>query len=218
MDAQADVSLPLTFRQLLREIDRQGVGLRMTGDGRLQAAGVTAELRPALRQHRVRLKARVRSRGAPLEVPRVRWAYPPCSAKWLAWAEGHPAQGEDKESVPPGLDVANWNASGAEGSGVEALPIFGFTGETRRHVQWLCRPPGTGAEALPGRMTAEPFTLVPGCRVTDPLRLIVRLRSDVTDGPDGPRARTGALQDDLRRLYQRFAAAPHLRASHADAV
>jgi len=37
--------------------------------------------------------------------------------------------------------------------------------------------------------------------VSDPVSFLVRLYRDVQVGPLGPRARTGALQEDLRLLY-----------------
>ena len=93
----------MTFTQLLQETRRQGVRLRMTAEGRLQAAGLTPELRPAVKRHRARLKVYMQGRGCTLEAPRIRWAYPPCTTDWYAWRPG-----ADKEDVPPGLKVADW--------------------------------------------------------------------------------------------------------------
>ncbi len=52
-------------------------------------------------------------------------------------------------------------------------------------------------EAVP----TEPFQLDQARFVTDPVSFLVRLYQDVQAGPQGPRARTGALQEDLRLLY-----------------
>ncbi len=52
-------------------------------------------------------------------------------------------------------------------------------------------------EAVP----SEPFQLDQARFVSDPVSCRVRLYRDVQAGPQGPRARTGALQEDLRLLY-----------------
>ncbi len=52
-------------------------------------------------------------------------------------------------------------------------------------------------EAVP----SEPFQLDQARFVSDPVLFLVRLYRDVQVGPEGPRARTGALQEDLRLLY-----------------
>lgn len=160
--------------------------------------------------------------GCGLEEAAVRWAYPPCAPGTYAWAKRHPVEGE---TPPAGLEVTPSRRIAArptprlpnvrsieEARQREAaadplprLPAKDWQGEARRHAEWLCRAPGTGEEALPGTMTPDPFTLRTGSRVTDPVRFARRLRADVAQGPDGPRARTGALQQDLRLLYQMFA-------------
>ena len=194
---------PMTFSSLLYAFDRQGVRLRIGGEGRLQVARLPPRLRPAFEAHHDRLTALVRGERAVLEPAQVRWADPPCASNWYAWAEGHPKRGE---SPPRGIQPAPWTARPAKET---PPPYFGFAGEeVRRHVLWLCRTAGTGEEALPGAMTTAPFTLRPGCRVEDPVRCVGQLRADVVDGPGGPRSRTGALQEDLRRLYQMFAREP----------
>jgi len=52
-------------------------------------------------------------------------------------------------------------------------------------------------EAVP----SEPFQLDQARFVSDPVSFLVRLYRDVQVGPEGPRARTRALQEDLRLLY-----------------
>ena len=52
-------------------------------------------------------------------------------------------------------------------------------------------------EAVP----TEPFQLDQVRFVRNPVSFLVRLYQDVQVGPQGPRARTGALQEDLRLLY-----------------
>ncbi len=50
-------------------------------------------------------------------------------------------------------------------------------------------------------MPSEPFQFDQARFVSDPVLFLVRLYRDVQVGPQGPRARTGALQEDLRLLY-----------------
>ncbi len=72
------------------------------------------------------------------------------------------------------------------------LPILHTWGSlTGLHVLYLLY------EAAP----SEPFQLDPARFVSDPVLFLVRLYRDVQVGPEGPRARTGALQEDLRLLY-----------------
>jgi hypothetical protein len=58
--------------------------------------------------------------------------------------------------------------------------------------------------AAAGQLPQEPFALSPCAMVDDPARFYVALNVDITTGPAGARARTGALQQDLRRLRQLF--------------
>ncbi len=53
-------------------------------------------------------------------------------------------------------------------------------------------------EAVP----SEPFQLDQARFVRDPALFLIRLYRDVQAGPTGPRARTGALQEDLRLLCE----------------
>jgi len=49
----------------------------------------------------------------------------------------------------------------------------------------------------------EPFPLSPFERVLSPDKYFEALRKDVEAGPKWPRAKTGALRDDLLRLCQK---------------
>ncbi len=76
--------------------------------------------------------------------------------------------------------------------GAALLPILRTWGpETGLHVLYLLY------EAVP----TEPFQLDQARFVSDPFAFLVRLYQDVQAGPQGSRARTGALQEDLRLLY-----------------
>ncbi len=73
------------------------------------------------------------------------------------------------------------------------LPILRIWGPvTGLHVLYLLY------EAVP----SKPFQLDQARFVADPVLFLVRLYRDVQVGPRGPRARTGALQEDLRLLYR----------------
>lgn len=67
-----------------------------------------------------------------------------------------------------------------------------WDGEDAYLIAWL-------ATALP---PSEPFTLSSGRYVSDPALWLARLQADAAKGPRGPRARTGALQDDVRAVYR----------------
>ena len=51
---------------------------------------------------------------------------------------------------------------------------------------------------------AEPFLLKRGVRISDPAMWWRNSIIDIRQGPEGPRARYGALQDDLWRVYRMF--------------
>jgi len=54
------------------------------------------------------------------------------------------------------------------------------------------------------RLTRKQFVLSPGVAVADTNRFLKALERDIQAGPNGPRARRSALQDDLRRLRELF--------------
>ncbi len=51
---------------------------------------------------------------------------------------------------------------------------------------------------------AEPFILKPAIRITNPACWWRDVAADIAAGPEGPRARYGALQDDLWRAWRMF--------------
>ena len=51
---------------------------------------------------------------------------------------------------------------------------------------------------------ANPFKLCRGVAIRDPARWWQSIRSDIDTGPNGPRARYGAVQGDLRKLRDRM--------------
>ena len=62
--------------------------------------------------------------------------------------------------------------------------------ETARLIEWFMRTPPP----------AKPFELCKGVVIANPALWWASLRQDIADGADGPRARHGAVQADLRRL------------------
>jgi len=54
------------------------------------------------------------------------------------------------------------------------------------------------------KLPINPFDLCVCVRVTNPAKFYSSLREDIGGGPNGPRARTGALQEELRLLYDQF--------------
>ncbi len=67
-------------------------------------------------------------------------------------------------------------------------------GDAAAAVAWF------GSWSPPG----EPFQLKPGITILDPQRWRQSIAADIGAGPNGPRARYGALQGDLRRLCGLF--------------
>ncbi len=63
--------------------------------------------------------------------------------------------------------------------------------EVRQLIDWFLT---TGAPA-------KPFELCRGVTILDPARWWRSIEGDIEAGPNGPRARYGAVQGDLRRLY-----------------
>ncbi len=68
--------------------------------------------------------------------------------------------------------------------------LSGWDPESRHLIEWFGRTPAP----------AQPFRLAPGVFVARPAHFWEALHRDIAAGPDGPRARYGALQQDLRRL------------------
>ena len=56
-----------------------------------------------------------------------------------------------------------------------------------------------------------PFRLRSGVEVVDPEKFYASLRSDIEQGIEGTRARTGAIQEDLENLFDRFSDAEQAR-------
>lgn len=71
-----------------------------------------------------------------------------------------------------------------------------WTVETRRHLDWF----------LSAELPTDPYRLGP-VTVDQPQKFYEAIQGEIENGPDGPRARSGALQKDLRRLYEHFAPA-----------
>ncbi len=67
-------------------------------------------------------------------------------------------------------------------------------GELSRVIEWF----------LTATPPSSPFLLRRGVHITDPARWWKHVAADVAAGPDGPRARHGALQDDLWRVWKMF--------------
>lgn len=78
------------------------------------------------------------------------------------------------------------------GAADKLAPTWGA--ETARLIRWFrtTAPP------------AEPFELMPGVVIADPTLWWPSIASDIQAGPRVARGLTGALQADLKRLYDRF--------------
>ena len=96
-------------------------------------------------------------------------------------------------ATEPGYEINELNEISPQ-PGCEAptsVDIQGWDAEARRLIDWFSTttPP------------AEPFELCQGVTILDPARWWRSIEGDIGCGPNGPRARYGAVQGDLRRLY-----------------
>jgi hypothetical protein len=73
--------------------------------------------------------------------------------------------------------------------------MYGWDEETSVLVDWF----------LETDLPAEPFRLKRGVEVAQPGKFYEVLKNDIGQGVEGARARTGALQEDLRYLFDLFA-------------
>ncbi len=88
--------------------------------------------------------------------------------------------------TPPGTECRDRQPATTEASRSPS-----WDSETAALVEWFERTPAP----------AQPFRLAPGVFVARPAHFWEALRRDIAAGPNGPRARYGALQSDLRRLH-----------------
>ena len=72
--------------------------------------------------------------------------------------------------------------------------LSGWDSEMARLIEWflITEPP------------SQPFEISRGVTVAHPAIWWVAIRQDIAEGPSGPRAYTGALQADLRKLWTYF--------------
>ena len=99
----------------------------------------------------------------------------------------------DKNTMEEGFHAV-FPVSDANANSDNSANRSNWDAETQRLIDWFSTttPP------------AEPFELCQGVTILDPARWWQSIRSDIECGANGPRARYGAVQGDLRRLYQRF--------------
>ena len=76
----------------------------------------------------------------------------------------------------------------------EPTTVYSWDEQTSGLIDWFL------SEDLPG----TPFRLRSGVEVAEPQEFYASLRSDIEQGVEGARARTGALQEDLESLFDRF--------------
>ena len=95
---------------------------------------------------------------------------------------------EGFDAVFPSMDATDNSANSANRSDWDA--------ETQRLIDWF----------LTATPPAEPFELCRGVTILDPVRWWRSIHNDIEWGPNGPRARYGAVQGDLHKLYDRAGA------------
>ena len=83
----------------------------------------------------------------------------------------------------------------------DASSLYSWDEQTSGLIDWF----------LSTDLPILPFRLRSGVEVADPQRFYTSLRSDIEQGVEGARARTGALQEDLECLFDRFGTADEPR-------
>ena len=108
--------------------------------------------------------------------------------------------GNDTNIEPPEANCGSHSEMAAkqkhssDSANMAHAPHSTWTGEAAERAEWF----------LSSEPPTEPFKLKQAVTVARPGPFWQHLRREVLAGPDGPRGRTGAVQDDLRCLYERF--------------
>lgn len=74
--------------------------------------------------------------------------------------------------------------------------VLAWDAETQSNIDWFM--------SMLGKFPTENFEVCPGSTVIDTTVYFEKILMDIQHGPTGPRANTGALQADLRRLRELF--------------
>lgn len=131
-------------------------------------------------------------------LPSGRWvanpsAYVGALRRDVARGPGNPHAGQVAADLR-GLAIALTGPEAAPAHPCKAEP-FTFHGGAR---EWDPETEGLIAWLAIAPVPAERFQLDPWRVVSDPAAFVAGLKAAIAQGPDGPRARTGSLQDDLR--------------------
>ena len=120
--------------------------------------------------------------------------------KWHDWTPKEARVSTDKTDKSPSVSFVSASPGRSEDE-------FGVDDVANRHggllVKW-----GDAADSvawfLGSQPPTEPFQLMPGVTILDPVRWWESLRDDVAAGPGTRRDRYGAVKNDLIRLYALF--------------
>ncbi|MBU0761865.1 MAG: hypothetical protein KKD39_02465 [Candidatus Altiarchaeota archaeon] len=104
-----------------------------------------------------------------------------------------------KQLLSPRLPASSDNSY--EGKDLESeakrLPAsMAWSSEDKQLISWFC----SGLPNFP----SDPFTLSQARHIVEPRKFYRALEKDISQGPGGPRARYGALQDDIKKLQTLF--------------
>ena len=134
---------------------------------------------------------------------------PTFQSRWLDWKPTHtPIQRTDRTDKSPSVSFVS-----ASPERFQPETVFGAEHDSIREQarsNGSNSPPGWGdataaVEWFNGwSPPSGAFQLKPGITILDPQRWRQSIAADIRAGPNGPRARYGALQDDLRRLHDLF--------------
>lgn len=144
------------------------------------------------------------------------------TSRWMEWESSKtPIQQTDKADKSPSVSFVSEPPKRLEEKTTPKSDLSSFpqmpteqTDKTDKRVASdTLRPNGDGWDAEAARLIewfltteppSQPFELCRAVTVARPDIWWSSLRQDIAEGPNGPRAYTGALQSDLRKLWSYF--------------
>ncbi len=122
------------------------------------------------------------------------------SVRHLGWLEGESAPVDHTSAEPGPIQKTLPKAliQRTDKADKSPCPTEEWDTETGGLVEWFEHTPAP----------AQPFRLAPGVFVARPAHFWEALRRDISASPSGPRARTGALREDLLKLAALFKGRP----------
>ncbi len=167
----------MTIDEVIHETRRLSIRLSATSAGKLQvdapANSVTPHLRAALLEHKEELMVQCREDPA--------------------------RSGNHGNGSQPAGEVSNTPAQSQSPARLPHIPSFWPSHEPGADAAWL-EEFGWVSHLGPEDLPRAPFPLDKSRTVVDKTKFLSHLQEDVARGAQGPRARTGSVQEDCRIL------------------